>query len=468
MSLIQLQGISLVFPEKTCLDDVNLSLQWGQRVAIVGDNGSGKSSLLRLIQGELLPQAGRVVRDSALTMAMLSQHLPAEDGLSGGEAVERGLTIALGMHPDLLLLDEPSNHLDRYRQRALLSRLSRFYGTLVIVSHDLTLIDTVCDTIWHVADGKVHVFSGCYQDYLGEQQRQRTAQSREMQLLKRKALALHEARMAEQERAGKARQHGVRSIAQRKWATVRSPSKLGRGNETAGKQQVELRERCQLLAQQMAQSALPPDIVPHFHFAAPLSADRLVVQISNGVLSFAQTLLSGIHLTLSRGQRLALTGRNGCGKSTLANVIAGRPVSCTVRGEWILPAASTVAYLDQRLSDLQADESVLSTLERHTPGWESPRRRQHLADFLFRSNTEVAKRGAVLSGGERVRLALACVAAHVPALLILDEISNHLDMRTRGHVIKVLRDYPGTILLISHDEAFLDEVGDVERYALDG
>ncbi len=466
MSLIRLQGVCLAFPESLCLDDVHLTLQWGQRVAIVGDNGSGKSSLLRLLLGELAPDAGSVRRDAALRLGYLPQCLPQDCSLSGGEAVERALSAALGEQPDLLLLDEPGNHLDSDRRRALISRLNRFYGTLAMVSHDAELIDAVCDTVWHMADGRVRVFNGSYQDYLRELAQGRTAQGREMQLLKREAQALHAARMAEQERAGKARLHGARSIAQRKWATVRSPAKLGRGNETAGRQQAVLRERRQQLARQISENAAPPVVTPRFHFAAASQGKRVIVQISNGELAFERVLLSKLYLGLRTGERLALAGRNGSGKSTLASVLAGRPTDCAVSGEWLLPEASTVAYLDQHLADLQPDDTVLSTLERHTPAWAMAQRRQHLADFLFREGGEAGRRVAVLSGGERVRLALACVAAKVPALLILDEVGNHLDARTRAHVIEVLRDYPGALLLISHDEAFLDAVGGVRRYRL--
>ncbi|MEJ8676177.1 ABC-F family ATP-binding cassette domain-containing protein [Chromobacterium amazonense] len=464
MPIMQLQGLSLAFPHKTCFSDFHAQIDWGQRIGIVGANGSGKSSLLKMLLGELPSEPGRIRRDQAARIGYLPQIVERFDELSGGQRVNQALSQALAGHPDLLLLDEPSNHLDSRNRRALSRMLRGFGGAIALVTHDLALLDEVCDSIWHIGDGQIEIFSGRYADFLREREQRRAALERERAGLKREQEAAHQARMREQERAGKARERGARSIAERKWATIKSPTKLGRGNTTAGRKQTELAEQRRELNDRLSSLRLPERIAPRIQLTEGERATGLVLQISDGSVGYQQPVLDHIHLRLARGERLALAGGNGSGKSTLARAIAGIEPARRLGGDWLTPAP--IGYLDQHYATLRPGLSVLETLRRCAAGWPPQRLRHFLSDFLFRDDAAVEADVATLSGGEKARLSLALIAARPPALLILDEMTNNLDLITRNHVIDILQHYPGAMLLISHDADFLAAVGQVDLYRL--
>lgn len=467
MTMIQLQGLGLSFPHKTCFSEFNATIEWGQRIAIVGDNGSGKSSLLRILNGDLIPSEGTICTSAGLGIGYLAQVIDdsGSEQLSGGERVNRALSQALAQTPDLLLLDEPTNHLDVDNHRSLSRMLQNYAGSIVLVTHDEELMNQVCDTIWHIGQNKITVFHGRYADYLAEQQLQREVIEKKLVAIKRAQQDAHDALMKEQERASHARQRGVNSIKNRKWATVKSPTKLGRGNTTSGRKQSEIKEQRRELAEQLDQLPSMEVIVPRFHLTNASKAQRVVMQITNGVIGYDTPLLNNINLSLSQGERLAFIGKNGSGKSTLARAIAHHR-QLIQSGAWLLPAPDDVGYLDQHYANLNPSHTVLQTLSDVVPHWTQLELRRHLSDFLFRQNEVVQTRIADLSGGEKARCALACIAARPPQLLILDELTNNLDRRMRHHMVEILRGYPGALLLISHDENFLECVERVQRFSL--
>ena len=185
-----------------------------------------------------------------------------------------------------------------------------------------------------------------------------------------------------------------------------------------------------------------------------------MVQVSGASVGYEAPVLEGVAFALAAGERLALVGRNGCGKSTLARAILGDPAVWR-SGDWMVPDPAAIGYLDQHYANLAWRDTALAAVERVTPIWSLSQRRHHLADFLLRGEQLVQTRVGELSGGERARLALACIASRVPDLLILDEITNNLDLRTLHHVVDVLREYPGAMILISHDDDFLAAIGAV-------
>lgn len=468
MTMIQLQGLGLSFPHKICFSEFNATIDWGQRIAIVGDNGSGKSSLLRILNGDLVPDEGTICISDGLGIGYVEQVIDGtgSEQLSGGERVNQALSQALARVSSyasgLLLLDEPTNHLDADNRRSLSRMLQNYIGSIVLVTHDEELMNQVCDTIWHIGQNKITVFHGRYADYLAEQQLQREVIEKKLATIKRAQQDVHHSLMKEQERASHARQRGVNSIQNRKWATIKSPAKLGRSNTTSGRKQSEIKEQRRELAEQLDQLPSIEIIVPRFHLTRTSKTQQAIIQITNGVIGYDTPLLSNINLSLSQGERLAFTGKNGSGKSTLARAIAHHR-QLIHSGDWILPAPEDIGYLDQHYANLNPTNTVLQTLNSIVPHWTQLELRRHLSDFLFRQNEIVQTRVADLSGGEKARLSLACIAACPPQLLILDELTNNLDRRMRQHMIEILRHYPGTLLLISHDENFLQQV---EKYSI--
>lgn len=458
MSMIELQGISLAFPHKTCFSNFHAAMDWGQRIAIVGDNGSGKSSLLRILQGEYAPSEGKVVAQPGLVIAHVAQVLDRADGLSGGQRVNQAMTQALASTPDLLLLDEPTNHLDERNRLSLARMLQGFQGSIVLVTHDVALMDLVCDTLWHIGRDGITVFAGRYTEFEAERALRRQALEKQVQAVKRSRQEAHQALMQEQERASHARQRGIKSIREHKWATIKSRTKLGRGSSTAVDKQAAIRMQQRDLADQLGELSPGATIAPRFHLEAPTRQRQNLLQISDGAAGHVAPAFSRLYLNLASGERLALIGDNGSGKSTLARAILAAP-QILRHGDWLTPDARAIGYLDQHYANLDPAHSVLQALKHVAPAWSTAQLRQHLSDFLFRHNSAVEAKVSTLSGGEKARLSLACIAARVPELLILDEVTNNLDLATRRHVIDVLRDFPGAMLLISHDRDFLRALG---------
>lgn len=464
MAMIELHEVGLSFGQKTCFSGVNARIEWGQRIAIVGDNGNGKSSLLRLLHGSLKPSEGDIQFNADLRIGYVAQVLDGDSPLSGGQRVNQALSQALANDPDLLLLDEPTNHLDVDNRRSLARMLQHFYGTLVLVTHDLTLMNQTCDILWHIGQGQLEQFNGTYTDYLAEQALQREALEKQVSTMKRAREDAHQALMQEQERAAGARKRGLKAIQNSKWATIKSPTKLARGNTTAGRKQAQILEQQRELSEQLSELRTVPVIVPRFHLPAASPTRRTLVQVSDGSIGYGDTpLLEGIDLHLAQGERLALVGPNGSGKSTLARAIMGDELIWR-HGQWLTPPADQVGYVDQHYATLPAEATVLEALAQIVPQWTVEQQRSHLADFLFRQGSTVQSRVAELSGGEKARLSLACIAAQPPQLLNLDELTNNLDMRMRQHVIEVLQEYPNALLVISHDEDFLAQLGVQHSY----
>ena len=179
----------------------------------------------------------------------------------------------------------------------------------------------------------------------------------------------------------------------------------------------------------------------------------------------SQWILQNICLQICGGQRIAIMGPNGCGKSTLLKAIYG---DSTVEraGDWMVPNPDGIAYLDQHYATLKPGHTVFQTIQAAAPHLEDRDIRRVLKDFLFRKNEEVFKETQYLSGGEKARLCLAQISIHTPQLLLLDEVTNNIDQLTRQHLVQILKAYPGTLVVVFHDAAFLealdlDEVWDV-------
>ncbi len=452
MSLFRLSGLSLNLAATCCFTDFSIHVEWGQKIALVGANGSGKSSLLKFLAQQESLCEGELIAEYEFSRAYLAQHLPATPH-SGGEAVQHKLNQLLRLQPDLLLLDEPSNHLDLDHKNQLLRQLQHYHGSLILVSHELDWLEQCCDTFWIIEQQSIQVFHGRYRDWLAQKQQQRLQLQARKQQLKQRQQAQHHSLMQEQTRAAHARQRGVQAIKERRWATIRSATKLGRGNSTSAAKRAKLTEDRQQLACELRQLAEPESIQAEF-FLPPCQtkSSQAVLQLSAVAFGYQPGLRAPLYLQLMAGQRCLLQGRNGSGKSSLLKAIRNHPAERQLRlaGEWHTPAEHEIAYLDQHYSWLDQRNRLIDFFAQHSVGWTEAQRRQHLARFLLRG--EICQRACIdLSGGEKVRLSLAILAAKVPRLLLLDEPINHLDYGSRQDLLEVLQQYPGTLILVSHD-----------------
>jgi ATPase subunit of ABC transporter with duplicated ATPase domains len=445
---ITVANYSLSFTHKVCFEKFSTHVYYGDRIAIVGRNGTGKSTLLRM-----LAEANR-----DLNSAHIPQTITEFENLSGGERFHRALSQALGQKPDLLLLDEPTNHLDRRHRRNVRHLLESYPGTLVIATHDRELLESFPEIIWIVQDGRVTVFRGSYTDYEREAELARQSLLRREALLKREKAALHQNLMREQERSAGSRAAGERNIIRKKWTKMAGGLKKARAEKSRGGTLQALGRKREDLSAQLSELRPPEIIRPRFQLDSRTVGAAVLVSVRGGSAGYpGRPVLSGINLDVGPRKRLALTGPNGSGKTTLLRAIMGE-TGVIREGTWLAPPPEDIGYLDQHYENLDPRRSAVEIIAEANKGWTAIEIRKHLSDFLFRKNEEVRTAAACLSGGERARLSLAKIAARPPKLLLLDEITNNIDLETRRQIGDILSRYPAAMICISHDEDFLTEI----------
>ncbi|WP_182350281.1 ABC-F family ATP-binding cassette domain-containing protein [Legionella sp. PC1000] len=462
---IQLKHLCLSFPHKTCFVDFSGQIVYGSRIAIIGRNGSGKSTLLKLLAGILEPTDGDICFPKELNIGYVPQIIEEFDSLSGGQRFHKLLTQALVSDPDLLMLDEPSNHLDRNNRRSLMRMLSDYRNTLIMVTHDIELLQSTVDTIWHIDHAEVRVFTGCYADYLREINIQRSTIEGEIADLRRQKKQIHADMMREQARAKSSRNQGEKHILQRKWPTIVSQSKARNAQETSGRKKSAINQKKQELTERLSTLYLPEVIHPKFAVHG-VETNQTLVTVSEGTVGYENNnpVLRELSFSIKARDRIAIHGKNGSGKSTLLKAILSNE-SVIKKGIWAVPHSHEIGYLDQHYNNLPLTKTVWEAISCLTDK-SYTEIRSFLNDFLFRKNEEINALVSTLSGGEKARLSLAQIAAITPKLLILDEVTNNLDRETRAHVIQVLKVYPGALMVISHDSHFLSAIEVTDGYEI--
>ena len=465
MSLLNLRQLHIAFGGPPILAGVDLRVERADRLCLVGRNGEGKSTLMKIISGEIQPDSGEQILEQQAHVARLDQDVPdgisgtvldiARQGLRSGDpphwadsAVTRlqldphanfthlsgGLSRrvllarALSAQPDLLLLDEPTNHLDLDSILYLEDFLLRWDGTLIFVSHDRAFVRRLATRIVEIDRGQLHLHTGSYDDFI---------RNRDARLaIEETQAAVSDARLGEEE----------------KWVRQSISARRTR-NEGRVRALQKMREERQQRQQRQGTSRLRVQ-------EAERSGD-LVIEAEDLYFAYGEGLpqVSQFSLLVGRGDKIGIVGPNGSGKTTLLHMLLGQlePQRGSVRHGTRLQ----IAHFDQLRAQLNLDESVAENI---APGQEyldiNGQRRHvygYLQDFLFtpaRARTPVG----ALSGGERNRLLLARLFAKPANLLVLDEPTNDLDTETLELLEEQLVHYSGTLLIVSHDRAFLDNV----------
>jgi len=482
--LLGAEALRLEFPTRVVFDSVTLGLADGDRVGIVGRNGDGKSTLLRLLAGRMEPDAGRVTRRRDLRLGMLDQADTLDPGLtvaqaivgevaehewagdartrdvlaglvadmpwdarigtlSGGQRRRVALAALLVGDWDVIFLDEPTNHLDVEGIAWLAEHLKRRWasgaGALAVVTHDRWFLDEVCTTTWEVHDRVVEPFEGGYAAYILQRvERDRMAAATEA---RRRNLARKE--LAWLRRGAPAR-------------TSKPKFRIDAANALIS-DEPEIRDAVSL--QRLAVSRLGKDVV-----------DLLDVSVS-----FEKPVLRDITWRIAPGERTGVLGVNGAGKSTLLGLIAGTvtPTAGRVkRGKTV-----KVATLTQRLDELDEvlDEPVRTVIGRlrtsYTIGSGSKAQELTPGQLLERlgfSSAQLSTPVRDLSGGQKRRLQLLMILLDEPNVLILDEPTNDLDTDMLAAIEDLLDSWPGTLIVVSHDRYLLERVTDQQYGILDG
>ncbi len=465
MSLLTLVGVGYDLPDGPLFEDVDLNLAAGSRVALVGENGAGKTTLMRLALGELEPARGRVERRG--TVAWLPQELgpvaggtPAPDAAlaarpgSGGERQRARLEAILGSAPDVLLLDEPTHHLDLAGTEWLEGVLRAWPGAVLLVSHDRAFLDAVATETAFLERGALRLEAGNYSEASARRSAEDAARLR-----RHKAQAAHRRQLE-----GEFHRH--RSAARS--AGRFNKSRVKDGNillATAKAETVSRRlaRRAKALATRLEREE--PEEKPwvdgrRLSFAAqPGSPGPTEVVVAEGlvVTRGGRTVVDGLDLHLMRGDKLALVGPNGAGKTTLLEVLRGarEPDAGTVR-RGVGLRTSVTEQVDEPWADAHAGLTVGEVLWEVNPALTDPEVWRVTAEVGVPSGPR--RLVAELSGGERRRLTLARIAVSDAHLLVLDEPTHHLDLRAVEALEDLLERFAGTLLLASHDRRLVDRV----------
>jgi ATPase subunit of ABC transporter with duplicated ATPase domains len=519
---VSLRALSYSAPDDRRLFDV-IDLSFGDgRTGLVGRNGAGKSTLLRLITGELVPASGEVIRTGAVRL--LRQAVAPPDGaviadafgasaelarldrlevgegslddaaeadwtlpsrieaaladvglagldlerpiatLSGGQRTRLDLAALVLDAPETIMLDEPTNNLDRDGRRAVADLLRRWRGTAIVASHDRELLRHM-DRIIEISGLGVRVYGGGFDLYAERKAEERALAEQGLATAERNLRNVERQIQSARETKQKRDAAGTRAGAKGGMPKIVLGAMERRAEQSAGKASHLAARQREAASEALEEARVQVERVRLLHLDLPGAA----VSSSRKVLAFndvtgghdpAAPVIRHLSFEIVGPERVALTGPNGSGKTTLLRLATGavEPFSGHIR------RGVPIAMLDQHVEILDPAETILANFRRLNPGDLDNACRAALARFLFR-NDAALRTVDTLSGGERLRAGLACVlgGARPPGLLILDEPTNHLDLDSIAAIESGLAAHTGALLVVSHDEDFLDAIG-VERW----
>ncbi|WP_461244732.1 ribosomal protection-like ABC-F family protein [Secundilactobacillus muriivasis] len=457
-----LNQINQPLTETRTLTIDHLAVYQGERIGIIGDNGQGKTTLLRIVAQQLIPQRGTVQnfqtwgylsqRPSLKTRHRFSDDAQSTLTLSGGEQQRRRIELLLANGDSGLLLDEPTTYLDQAGIRELTDDLRYYYGTLLIVSHDRTFLDQIVTKLWVIADGQVRVFNGNYQAYQAQLDTERVTMKRQAEVTHREQRRLQQAITQQKQRAGQAdRVSGKqrqRHIKPDRYSATKQKDSVAKA---AAKRANAMEKRLERLAVNVEPSrqltvTFPVPTYLELHNDYPIRGERVTIERAG------KLLLNNVNFQFARNQVIAITGPNGSGKTSLFDdIITGGP------GIVVSPKAKIAIY--QQFSNQSADSTPLLTALMRQTDYPEKVVRRILAQLRFKQ-AAVQQPLNTLSGGEATRFALARLFVQPANILLLDEPTNFMDIATIESLEQLLKAYPGTVLVTSHDQSFLNHVAD--------
>lgn len=492
--MLNINGITVRLGGRAILDGASAALPPKSRVGLIGRNGAGKSTLMKVMIGQLEPDLGEIEMPRGTRIGYIAQEAPSGtttpieavlaadteraallseaetcqdpdrlgavydrltaidaytaparaarilvglgfdeemqgrplDSYSGGWKMRVALASLLFSEPDLLLLDEPSNHLDLEATLWLENFLKSYPAMMVVISHERDLLNNVVDTILHLEGGKVHLYTGGY-DSFERQRAERVAQ-------------LAAAKAAQDSQRAKLTEYIAKNSARASTAK-------------------QAQSRQKMLAKMQPIASMAEDPTLSFEFPSPEELRPPLITLDMAAVGYAEKpILQRLNLRLDPDDRVALLGRNGNGKTTLARLLAAQLP--TMDGAMTASGKMRVGYFTQyQVEELDGDDTPLEHMTRMMSGKTPGAVRAQLGRFGF-SGVKATQKVGKLSGGERARLALALITRDAPHMLILDEPTNHLDVDAREALVQALNAYDGAVILVSHDRHMVELTAD--------
>lgn len=463
MNLLQLQRGSKSYGPKTLFEQASFAINEGEHVGVIGPNGAGKTTLFKILVGHEALDSGSLVKANGLRIGYLEQEsnwkldqtseeflqsncitpiwnlkrlgmdlglseaqfATPMQSLSGGYRMRMQLLSLIGREPNLMLLDEPTNFLDLESILALESFLQGYGGAFLLISHDREFLKQTTDATLEVEGGDITKFPGHIEDYFEQK-----AQLRE----------ILEAQSANQE----AKRKSVQSFIDRFGAKAsKARQAQSRRKQLEKMEKVEIKD-------------LP--VRAKIKIPEPMHTGKESMQVIGANLGYGENvILTNVNLRLERGTHLGVVGVNGAGKSTLLKSLAG--VIELLSGERTLGYQVSLSYFSQHSADqLVMTETVIESLQKTAHPDLKAQEILNMAGSLLFSGDDIKKKIQVLSGGEKARVALGQILLKRSPLLLLDEPTNHLDFDTVEALTEALRDYAGTVIVVSHDRSFIGRV----------
>lgn len=472
MLFFSCRGIKKSYGDKDVLKGIDLDINEGERIGIVGVNGAGKTTLAGLVFGSFLPDegyvewgrreagAGYLLQSSSCLFknvgeGYISNDYDAEDtgNLSGGERTRLSLKTLMAGRPELLILDEPTNHLDFAGVEWLAGELSAYAGTVIIISHDRYFMDMAVDRIIEIDNGLAKSYGGNYTYYrqkkkleYQEQLHQYTEQEKRKDLLEAEIAKVRMWAEKSHREAGKKGKMAENKMGAKEYYRIAAK----RLDKRAGSKL----KRLQKMEHEGIKKPLE-DISLNFVFDNAGKHGKRILEVKGIEKGYGgRTLFTDSSFYMLHGDRIGIVGPNGCGKTTLLKLITGE--ESPDGGEVWMSATAGSVYISQDVNDLEPDKRPLDLLEDiqfHDYG-----KAHHVFASLGIDASMLVKKLGLLSQGERMRVKLALAILEGSGFLILDEPTNHLDLFSRERLEEALDEYGGTILMVSHDRYMLERV----------
>lgn len=471
--MIELDNIELSFSDKLILNIHRLAVHQFDRIGIVGKNGVGKSTLLKLMDGQITPDKGHVNRFADIAyfdqlaapvekevdyeiLGKLSIPQTEIGNLSGGEQTRMKLAEIFSSYHECLLIDEPTTHLDAAGAEFFIEQITYYYGALVLVSHDRYVLDKLVAKIWEIEDGHVKEYTGNYSDYVAQKELERRQQQEQHDKYVKEKTRLLKAAEEKMKKADKITQANGH-ISKKETKAKANKMFMTKSKETSQKAVQRAAKAMEQRVEQLeAVDAPREEEILEFHQSNvlklynkyPIMGDRVTLKVGD------RTLLKEANFQFPLGQTIAITGNNGTGKTTLLHHILQDGEGIIISPKAVIGSYEQMGY------QFEKDETVLSYMKARSDHNES-KIRSVLHQMSFLGN-DLKKNVRDLSGGEAIRLVLCQLFLGRYNVLILDEPTNFLDVFCIEALERFLKGYEGTVILVSHDRMFIERVADCE------